>query len=404
MKKTDMEEALRIIGKGAAEIIERDELLKKLRKAKETGKPLKVKLGLDPTAPDLHLGHAVVLRKIRQLQDLGHHADIILGDFTGRIGDPSGKSKTRRQLTEAEVLENAATYKAQLFKIVDPEKTTICFNSQWLSKLDFEKVLGLAGKTTVARILERDDFKNRFEANATIGLHELFYPLMQAYDSVALETDIEMGGTDQRFNILMGRDLQRQFGLEAQVALFMPLLEGTDGVEKMSKSLNNSIGINEPASVIFQKVMTIPDGLIIRYFELCTDLHPDRVDVIKERLRSGENPRDVKLELAFEITRLYHDSEKARAAREEFNTVFREGGLPEEITVVKAGPFMDGDSLVDLPQLLFRAGLAPSASEARRLIQQGGVKLDGKRAGEFKAAASEGMIVQVGRKHFIKLG
>lgn len=404
MKKTDMEEALRIIGKGAAEIIEKDELSKKLQKAKETGKPLKVKLGLDPTAPDLHLGHAVVLRKIRQLQDLGHHADIILGDFTGRIGDPSGKSKTRRQLTEAEVLENAATYKAQLFKIVDPEKTTICFNSQWLSKLNFEKVLGLAGKTTVARILERDDFKNRFEANATIGLHELFYPLMQAYDSVALKTDIEMGGTDQRFNILMGRDLQRQFGLEAQVALFMPLLEGVDGVEKMSKSLNNSIGINEPANVMFQKVMTIPDELIIRCFELCTDLHPDRVDIIKERLSSGENPRDVKLELAFEITQLYHDSEKAQAAREEFNTVFREGGLPEEITVVKAGPFMDGDSLVDLPQLLFRAGLAPSASEARRLIQQGGVKLDGKRAGEFKAAASEGMIVQVGRKHFIKLG
>lgn len=398
-----IEEQIKIIGKGVAEIIEASELKGKLEQACKEGRPLKIKLGLDPTAPDLHLGHGVVLRKIRQMQELGHEAIIILGDFTGRIGDPSGKSKTRKQLSTEEVLENARTYEEQLYKILLPKKTTVLFNSEWLSKLSFEDVLKLAAKTTVARIMERDDFKNRFRQNASIGLHELFYPLMQAYDSVEIKADIEMGGTDQRFNILMGRELQRHFGQETQIALFMPILEGVDGVEKMSKSLGNSIGINEPPAVMFEKVMSIPDALIIRFFNLCTDLHPDQVSVFQKRLDSGENPRQVKLELAHEIVRLYHGEALAQEAEAYFDRVFKEKGIPEKIPSLRMLPFCDEGGLTDLIKVMVTMGFAPSSSEARRLIDQGGVKLEGIRVESFKVKIREGQVLQVGKKNFVKL-
>ncbi len=401
MKSID--EQIRIIQKGAAEIIEVSELKQKLERAERNGMPLKVKLGLDPTAPDLHLGHAVVLRKIRQIQELGHEAIIILGDFTGMIGDPSGKSKTRRQLTREEVVENARTYQEQLFKILIPEKTRVCFNSEWLSKLSFSDVLKLAGKTTVARILERDDFKNRFQNNAAIGLHELFYPLMQAYDSVALKADIEMGGTDQRFNILMGRDLQKHFDQESQIALFMPILEGVDGVEKMSKSLGNSIGIHETPEIMFEKTMTIPDTLILRFFELCTDLHPDSVEQIQKRLEAGENPRTVKIELAHEIVRLYHGSDAADKAREHFDLVFRDKGIPEDIPTLEIASLLDETGLADLVRALVAMNFVSSSSEGRRLIVQGGVKLNGVRAETLRMKLQSGDVLQSGKKNFVRL-
>ena len=398
-----VEEQMRIIAKGAAEVIEFEELKNKLVSASYKGRPLIVKLGLDPTAPDLHLGHAVVLRKIRQIQELGHNAVIILGDFTGMIGDPTGKSKTRRQLSHEEVLENARTYKDQLFKILIPERTEVRFNSEWLSKLNFEDVVKLAAKTTVARILERDDFKSRFDANLSIGMHELFYPLMQSYDSVAIKADIEMGGTDQRFNILMGRDIQKHYGQESQVALFMPILEGTDGIEKMSKSLGNSIGIHEDPLVMFEKIMAVPDNLIIRYFELCTDLHPDIIGEYGSRLGNGENPRDIKIELAHEIVRLYHGTEAADKALDQFNAVFRDKGLPDEINDLDVGPFMDEEGNTDIVKVMTAARFASSSSEAKRLIIQGGVKLNSERIDTFKIPVHNGDILQAGKKNFIRL-
>lgn len=305
MNKT-IDEQLRIIMKGVDTIVSEESLRKKLEKCEKENKKLTIKLGLDPSAPDIHLGHAVVLRKIKQMQDLGHKAVIIIGDFTGKIGDPTGKAKGRKALTDEQVKANAETYKEQIFKVLDKDKTEIRFNSEWLSKLAFDDVLNLAATTTVARMMERDDFQKRFKNNVPIGIHEFFYPLMQAYDSVALEADIELGGTDQTFNILMGRTLQKAKGQEEQVAMFMPILEGLDGIEKMSKSLGNYIGVSEPANVMFKKVMEIPDNLIIKYFELATDEHPDIVDKIKEQLKNGKNPRDVKFELAKIITGLYH--------------------------------------------------------------------------------------------------
>lgn len=396
-------EQIRIISKGAAEIIHQEELMKKLLAAAEKGEPLVVKLGLDPTAPDLHLGHAVVLRKIRQIQELGHRAVLILGDFTAMIGDPSGKSKTRKPLTHEETLKNAETYRDQLFRILMSERTEIRFNSQWLSAMNLADLLELAGKTTVARILERDDFKSRFDANLTIGLHELFYPLMQGYDSVMIRADIEMGGTDQRFNILMGRDIQKHYDQESQVALFMPILEGIDGVEKMSKSLGNSIGINEEPNLMFEKVMAIPDNLIIRYFELCTDLHPDEVDQYGKQLERGENPRDVKACLAHEIVRLYHGKESADSALEHFNTVFRDRKLPKDMICLDASLFTDDQGNTDLVKILVEAGFVSSSSEARRLILQGGVRLNSERTDRFKIPVRDGDVIQAGKKHFVRL-
>lgn len=405
----DPRQQLKIILKGVEEVINQEELLKKLENSKKNNQPLTIKLGLDPSAPDIHLGHAVVLRKIKQMQDLGHQAVIIIGDFTGRIGDPSGKSKTRNQLTKEEVIENAKTYEKQIFKILDREKTKLCFNSSWLEKLNFEDVLELAGKVTVARILERDDFENRFKNNAPIGLHEFFYPLMQAYDSVEIKADIEIGGTDQRFNILMGRTLQKDFGIDSQIPLFMPLLEGTDGINKMSKSLGNYIGINEDANTIYQKVMTIPDEFIIKYFNLATDLHPDEVSKIEEELSEGRvNPRDIKMSLACEITALYQGIAKAEAAERNFQNVFQKNLLPDKMKEIAfeqiQSQVIDQDGMIDIPRILVHADLVKSTSEARRLIQQSGVKLDGNKLEDPKLIEiSKDFVLQVGKSKFVKI-
>ena len=364
----NVQEQFNIIMKGVNQVVSEENLMKKLENSIITGTPLIVKLGLDPSAPNIHLGHAVVLRKIKQMQDLGHRAVIIIEDFTGMIGDPSGKSKTRKQLTNKQVLENARTYEQQIFKILDKDKTDLKFNSEWLSKLNFEDVIKLAGKVTVARILERDDFEKRYKNNEPIGLHEFFYPLMQAYDSVAIKADIEMGGTDQTFNILMGRTLQKDYNQESQIALFMPLLEGTDGIEKMSKSLSNYIGIFEEAVTIYQKVMTIPDNLIIKYFELATDIHPYEIESIKQELEKLEtNPRDIKMRLAKEITNLYCGASEAQVAEEHFKTVFQKNRIPDNLDefTLSADCFSTEDE-IDVIKIISKCGLAKSNSEARR--------------------------------------
>lgn len=396
----------KIIMKGVNQVISEEDLMKKLEKSVTTDTPLIVKLGLDPSAPDIHLGHAVVLRKIKQMQDLGHSAVIIIGDFTGRIGDPTGKSKTRRQLTNMQVIENAKTYEKQIFKILDKDKTELKFNSEWLSKLNFEDVIKLAGKVTVARILERDDFNNRYKKNEPIGLHEFFYPLMQAYDSVELKADIEMGGTDQTFNILMGRTMQKDYGQESQIGLFMPLLEGTDGIEKMSKSLGNYIGICEDAITIFQKVMTVPDNLIIKYFELATDIHPDEIDKIKLELNNPEtNPRDVKICLAREITTLYWGAAEAEIAESHFKTVFQNNLIPSDINeLVLPLDCLTQNGEIDLAKIIAKSGIAKSTSEARRLITQNAVKVDGKRFNVFLMPNPyNSFVIQVGKGKFIKI-
>lgn len=399
-------EQFKIIMKGVDRAVQEPDLMAKIESSLITRKPLVVKLGLDPTAPDIHLGHAVVLRKIKQMQDLGHQAVIIIGDFTGRIGDPSGKSKTRPPLTTEQVLENARTYERQIFKILDRNRTELRFNSEWLAKLDFESVIRLAGKVTVARILERDDFENRYKNNEPIGLHEFFYPLMQAYDSVAIKADIELGGTDQTFNILMGRTLQKSYDQQSQAALFMPLLEGTDGVEKMSKSLGNYVGISEPAPIMYQKIMTVPDQLIIKYFELATDIHPDEVAAIAEILRQPEtNPRDIKMRLAREITALYWGEDEAQQAEKMFKIVFQQNLIPENLPEIPLPPdCLTDDGRIDLVKILARQRLAESHSDARRLIAQGAVKIDGERVDELTFANSrQDRIIQVGKRKFIKI-
>lgn len=400
-----IDEQIKIISKGADEIIDIEDLKAKLEKSEKEGKPLRVKLGLDPTAPDIHLGHAVVLRKIKQLQDLGHKAIIIIGDFTGMIGDPSGRSKTRPALTKEEVLENARTYQEQIFKVIDRDKTEVRFNSEWLGALDFSDVIVLASKHTVARMLEREDFKKRFEEHESIGIHEFFYPLMQGYDSVAIEADIELGGTDQRFNLLMGRTIQRDYGQESQVALMMPLLEGTDGVEKMSKSLGNYIGIYEEPNEMYGKVMSIPDELMIKYYELATDIHPDEISKIKAGLEDGSyHPRDAKMRLAREITSLYHSEEAAQKAEEQFKAVFQRGGMPDEIPTFEVPQDIISQEGVDMARLIVEAGLAPSTSQARRLISQGAIRVNGEKTDELKNPTLKDQdVVQVGKRNFIRV-
>lgn len=393
------EEQIRIIKKGTDEIINLEELKEKLKRSIEENRPLTVKLGLDPSAPDIHLGHAVVLRKIKQLQDLGHKAVIIIGDFTGMIGDPTGKSKTRRQLSREEVLENAKTYERQIFKVLDKDKTEVRFNSEWLAKLNFKEVIELAATCTVARMLEREDFKNRFSNQVSIGIHEFFYPLMQAYDSVAIKADIELGGTDQRFNILMGRTLQKEYDIESQIALFMPILEGIDGKEKMSKSLGNYIGINEDCNEMYEKIMQIPDDLIIRYFELATDIHPDEIDRIKEDLQKTEvNPRDIKMRLAREIVTLYHDERKAAFAEENFKRIFQKQQVPDDIPEVK---LCKEEGIVEA---MVKAGLVPSKSEAKRLIQHGGVKVNGSKILKLnEIVINDNDIIKLGKSKFVRI-
>lgn len=398
-------EQIKIIKKGVLEIINEEELEQKLIKSQKENQPLVIKLGLDPTAPDIHLGHTVVLRKIRQLQDLGHRAVIIIGDFTGMIGDPTGKSKGRRQLSREEVMANAKTYEQQLCKVLDVNKTEIRFNSEWLSKLNFAEVLDLASKCTVAKMLEREDFKNRFAAHQSIGIHEFFYPLMQAYDSIELKADIEIGGTEQRYNILMGRALQKDYNQDTQIALFLPLLLGTDGVEKMSKSLNNYIGVDDSPQEMYSKIMTIPDCQIISYFELVTDMHPDEIKSISEELDGGnKNPRDIKMILAFEITVLYHGKELAKQAEEHFVMVFQKGMLPEDIQVFKMAASDVFDKKIDLVKIITRTGLIKSSSEARRLIEQGGVKINGVKVSKWIGIEfNDQDTLQIGKKSFVKI-
>ncbi|MBO4285283.1 MAG: tyrosine--tRNA ligase [Alphaproteobacteria bacterium] len=398
-------DTLKIMLKGVADHTQTSEIIQKLQKAQTENRPLRIKLGLDPSAPDIHLGHAVVLRKIKQLQDLGHQAIIVIGDFTGMIGDPTGKSKTRKQLTPEQVKENAQTYQNQIFKILNPDKTIVRFNSEWLSSLGFKDVIELAAKITVARMLERDDFNKRYTNNQPISVHEFFYPLMQAYDSVALRADVELGGTDQTFNVLMGRNIQKDFGQDPQITLFMPLLEGIDGVEKMSKSLGNYIGINEPANVMYEKVMKIPDNMIIKYYELATDVHPDDVEKIKARLLSGENPRDIKMELATEITRLYHSEDETLKAEDYFKKAYQQQKAPDDALVLSIDKTEGVDNGQIFINTLMDSGKYKSKSEIRRLLMQGAIKIDGERIVDLQAVPklTADSVVQVGKGTFYKL-
>lgn len=361
-----IENQIAIMLKGVAQHTAVSQIREKLNNARKQNRPLRVKLGLDPSAPDIHIGHSVVLRKIRQLQDMGHIAIIIIGDYTGMIGDPTGKSKTRRQLSREDVEKNANTYMEQIFKIIDRNMTEVYYNSDWLSKMTFGDVIELASKCTVARMLERDDFNNRYTRHLPLSIHEFFYPLMQAYDSVAVRADIELGGTDQTFNILLGRNIQKDYGQDPQLTLFMPLLEGIDGVEKMSKSLGNYIGISEPAEIIFEKVMKIPDVLIIKYFNLCTDVHPNEIIRFQSMLENGTNPRDVKMLLAHEITELYAGQDAANYAMEHFKDVYQLNKMPKDAPVLEifsSEGICDGEQIV---ATLVQGGYYKSKGEVRR--------------------------------------
>jgi len=397
-----IDQQLDFLGKGTTEIIRKEELRAKLERSAKTGKPLRVKLGVDPTAPDIHLGHTVVIRKLRAFQELGHTVIFLIGDFTGLIGDPSGNSATRPQLTRDEINANAETYKQQIFKLLDPEKTEMRFNSEWMDKLGSDGFIRLAAHVTVKQILERDDFAKRLNEEKPIALHELLYPLTQAYDSVALEADVELGGTDQKFNLLMGRNLQREYKQEAQVCVIMPLLEGTDGVQKMSKSLGNYIGINEPPSEIFGKVMSISDELMWRYYELLTDLTPAQISALK---KGEQNPRDIKAELAKSIITDFHSADDARQAEEEFVRRFRNKETPNEVEErVLPSNHPKG---WDLSHLLVNVGLAESKAEARRLIQQGGVSVDGEKQSAVNSVTlwkpGTSALFKVGKRRFVRV-
>jgi len=396
---------LEVIKNNTVEIIQEDELLNKLQRCVTTGTPLRVKLGLDPSAPDLHLGHAVVLHKLREFQELGHQVVIILGDFTGRIGDPTGRSETRRQLSDEEVLANAATYREQIFKILHPDKTEVVFNSEWLAKLDFAGVIQLSSSYTVARMLEREDFARRYREQQPISIHEFFYPLMQGYDSVALRADVEFGATEQKFNLLMGRHLQREYGQEPQVCIMMPILVGLDGVQKMSKSLGNYIGITEEPEQIYGKIMSMSDELMPEYYRLATDYSREQTAEVEASLNNGSlHPRDAKMRLAHRIVQIYHGAEAAGLAEEEFKKIFQQRDLPSDIPEIDASG-LTGNGAVQLVRLLVFAGLAASNSEARRLLQQGGVRVDGARVDDAEAliAIKPGLVIQAGKRRFVRL-
>ena len=390
---------LHVIKSGIADLVPEADMLKKLGQ----GRALRVKLGVDPTAPDLHLGHAVPLRKLRQFQDLGHTVVLIIGDFTALIGDPSGRNSTRPPLTLEAINSNAETYIEQAFKILDPEKTELRRNSEWLGKIDFEQILRLTSQFTVARILERDDFSKRYAEGRPISLHEFLYPVMQAYDSVAIEADVELGGTDQLFNLLAGREIMEKLGMEPQCALTLPLLEGTDGVQKMSKSYGNYIGLTDSPAEMFGKVMSIPDELMVKYYRLCTSLPVDDIDALESRLAAGEeHPNLVKRRLGQAIVTLYHGAEAAPAAEEAFDRVFKEHLAPEDIAEVAISPAEE----LYLPGVLVELGLAATASEGRRSIDQGGVRVDGHqllpRVYNYARGEIIGAIVQVGKRRFAR--
>lgn len=402
----EVERQWNILRREVVEIIPEAELKERLTRSLKEDRPLKVKLGLDPSAPDIHIGHTVVLHKLRQFQELGHVVQLIIGDFTGRIGDPTGKSETRKQLTEAEIAENARTYKEQLFKILDPEQTEVHFNSKWLASLTFSDVLELAAKTTVARMLERDDFERRYRANQAISVHEFFYPLMQGYDSVALGCDVELGGTDQKFNLLMGRQLQQEYGQEPQIVMMLPLLEGLDGEKKMSKSLGNYIGIDDEPNDMYGKAMSVPDELMLKYFELATDLPMEELELLEQQLTTGTlHPRDAKMQLAKTFVRMYHGEEAAEGAEQHFKTVFQQNALPEDIPEVVLGKGELENGKLWIVKLLTRLDLVPSNGEARRMVGQGAVKIDGKKVegAGVDVEVTDGMIVQVGKRKFARV-
>lgn len=397
MTEHDIAENLAVIKRGCDELLIEQELVEKLKK----GQPLRVKAGFDPTAPDLHLGHTVLLNKLRQFQDLGHHVLFLIGDFTGMIGDPTGKSVTRPPLTEAQVQENAQSYATQVFKILKPEQTEVVFNSTWLNQLGAAGMLKLAASYTVARMLERDDFTKRYKANQPIAIHEFLYPLLQGYDSVALKADVELGGTDQKFNLLMGRELQKQAGQSQQCVLTMPLLEGLDGVNKMSKSLGNYIGVAEPANTIFSKIMSISDELMWRYIELLSFESIQTVNAWKQAVANGVNPRDIKVRFAQEIVTRFHSTQAAESALEDFINRSK-GGIPDEVPEVTLS--IEGDS-IGVAQLLKQANLLASTSEAFRAIEQGGIKLDGEKVVDKALVLNKGatLVAQVGKRKFARI-
>ena len=406
MLTSDVKKQLEIIKRGTAEITPETELVAKLENSLKKNQPLKIKLGLDPSAPDIHMGHTVVLQKMRQFQELGHQIIIIIGDFTGRIGDPTGKSEARKPLTEEEISKNAQTYKEQIFKILDEEKTQVVFNSHWLAPLNFAQIVDLAAKTTVARMLERDDFSKRYSTNQPISIHEFFYPLMQGYDSVHLNADIELGGTDQKFNLLMGRTLQKEYNQEPQIAITMPILEGLDGVQKMSKSLGNYIGIDEAPEEIYGKAMSIADELMLRYFELVTDITLDELNQLKLQLEKGElHPRDTKMKLAKTLVSMYHGQDAAEKAEEHFKTVFQKRDLPDEIPEFVITSDMLEEGKVWLPKLMVDSDLSSSTSEARRLIKQGAVKINDEKIEDvdYRLQPEDNMVIKAGKRKFLKI-
>lgn len=399
----DISGQLSVIKRGIVELISEEELSNKLKESLKTGKPLRIKAGFDPTAPDLHLGHTVLIQKLKQLQELGHHVIFLIGDFTGMIGDPTGKSETRKPLTREEVLKNAETYKKQIFKILNPEKTQLVFNSEWFSNMSVIEVVKLGSMQTVARMLEREDFKKRFNNHQDITILEFYYPLFQAYDSVYLKADVELGGTDQLFNLLMGRTLQKKMGQEPQVVITMPLLEGLDGAQKMSKSLGNYIGITEPPQEIFGKIMSVSDELMVRYYELLSSFSNAEFEALKDGLKKGAvHPKEAKVGLAKEIVARFHGNDAAIKASAEFDKIFKSKGIPEDIEEKTLTILTQDIGIIDL---LKTTALAPSTSEARRLIQQGGVSIDGQRVSDInhKLSANRDYLLQVGKRKFAKI-
>ena len=398
--KASAAEQIALLEKGADRIEPRAELRAKVERSMASGEPLRVKVGFDPSAPDLHLGHTVVMRKMKHFQDFGHEVWFVIGDFTGMIGDPSGRSKTRPQLTEDQIRQNAETYKEQVFKILDPDKTVVAFNSEWLSALGAEGLVRLASRYTVARMLERDDFHRRFRGEQPISIHEFLYPLAQAYDSVAMKADFELGGTDQLFNLLVGRHIMREYGLEPQVALTMPLLEGLNGTEKMSKSLGNAVGVTEPPDEMFGKLMSISDELTYRYYELLTDRTPAEIAALRDGVDDGTlHPKRVKQDLAVQIVSDFHSRGEAAAARDRFEAVFARGTVPDEM------PSFTASSPMRMLDLLTSSGLARSRGEGRRLLSQGAVSLDGERVLQDVAVAApaDGAVLKVGKRRFLRV-
>lgn len=407
MKQKTVEEQFEYLKKGCVEVIQEDELKAKLARSLKEKKPLRVKVGFDPTAPDIHLGHTVLLRKMKHFQDLGHEVIFLIGDFTGLIGDPSGRSAARPAMSREEIAKNAETYKSQMFKILSPEKTIIDFNSRWLGALTSFEIINLTAKYTVARILERDDFSERLKTGLPISVHEILYPLMQAYDSVALHADLELGGTDQKFNLLVGREIQREFGQEPQVIMTTPLLEGLDGVEKMSKSMGNYVGITEPPSEIFGKIMSISDPLMFRYYELLTDEPLSQIERWKKEIKDNKlNPRDIKVRLAKAIVRDFWGAEEAEKTAEEFDRIFKHKEIPEEIEE-KIIELKDKPPAVELIETMVNLQIFPSRREAKRVMRQGGVYLDGQRiediAHKIDLGEKKEFVLKIGRRKFYKL-